>query len=94
MICRKIILDLSINCTKENTSQCPIPHSMTDQEFSEKQISLLKNIPVEFHNALSYSAWEMGHSAGYEEVIGILSDLVGSFEDPIKKFEARIRSEK
>jgi hypothetical protein len=51
---------------------------------------ILRDIPEEFHGALSYIAYEQGHSAGQDEVNLILSDLVYNLAPAIKKFEDKL----
>lgn len=58
---------------------------MTDSEFQEKEDSLLLGIPEEFRGALSYQAYQRGHSAGMSEVLMILTNLVYDMEQPIKE---------
>ena len=70
------------------------PPVMTHNEFINKKAEILKDIPKELHNALSGMAWERGHSAGYEEVINYLADLVNELKEPITQLETRIRKEK
>jgi len=83
------------NQTEENT--CPqfkaVPPRMSQEEFAKEQAELLQYIPEELKSTLSYMAYEEGHSAGHEEVIGILKSLVNSLKDPLKQLEARIRKE-
>lgn len=85
------------NCNENIEKTCksfqPFPPRMTDEEFAKKQTELLKDIPKELHAALSYMAWERGHSAGYEEVIGDLQDLVSNLQEPLRDYEARVRTE-
>ncbi len=46
---------------------------MTEEEFNKEQADLLGGIPPELHSALQHFAWDKGHSAGYEEVVGVLT---------------------
>lgn len=66
---------------------------ITPYEFNEEQDKLLKDIPKEFHRAFSGVAWNNGHSAGLEEVILVLSDLIFKFTQPIKDYEKRLVEE-
>jgi len=66
---------------------------MTDQEFNDKQDKLLAPVPQEFRSAISYHAYEQGHSAGNNEIIIHLSDLVDALLQPIQEFEKRITTE-
>jgi hypothetical protein len=84
-------------CDRSFESTCvdfkPYPPRMTDAEFIVQQDELLSQVPIEFRSKLSYMAYEDGHSAGMEEVIGILRGLVADLVEPIQQFEARIRAE-
>ena len=70
------------------------PPPMTHEEYSNKQTELLKDIPVEFHNTLSYMAYENGHSNGYEECIIYLKEYISNLKDPIKQFQQRLLNPK
>lgn len=59
----------------------------------EKTDFLLRNVPTEFHSALSEMAYDRGHSAGYSEVELILEGLVANLMPSIQAFEQRIRRE-
>jgi len=65
----------------------PIPPRMTSEEFNVKQDELLSELPEEFRSFVSSYAYDHGHSAGYEEVIGIMSGLVSDLKEPIRKFQ-------
>ena len=66
---------------------------MTDVEYAKKEKELLTDIPEEFRSRLSYMAYERGHSAGHEEVVGVLCGLVNDLLEPIQKYGARMHSE-
>jgi hypothetical protein len=66
---------------------------MTAEEFAGKEKPLLEELPLELRSAVSYMAYESGHSAGYDEVLNELKGLVGDLNEPLKAFEARIRAE-
>ena len=63
------------------------------KKFHEQQDEILKNIPVEFANALRDIAWEQGHSSGYSEVLMIVGDLVYRLKPAIAAYKARIAKE-
>lgn len=63
---------------------------MTAKEFEDEETNILSEIPYEFREAISYHAYEKGHSCGYEEVILYLNDLVDTFKGPIEKYRIRI----
>jgi len=65
---------------------------MTGEEFAVKQNELLIQLPSQFRSAISYMAYERGHSAGHEEVLGILSGLIFDLLPSIQQFEKDIRS--
>ena len=79
---------------KKCASHKPFPPRMTDYEYAEKQTELFKNIPEELRGVISGMAYKRGHSAGNEEMLIHLTDLVSAFEKPIKEFEERIRKSK
>jgi len=84
-------------CDEEYAKTCsqfvPYPPKMTDEEFTKQQDEILSKLPEEFKGALSYMAYERGHSSGKEEVIGILKELVSDLQDAINAFEKRIKEE-
>lgn len=53
---------------------------------------ILKDVPEEFKGALSYMAYEHGHSAGEDEVNMILEGIISDLMPSIKKFEESIRA--
>lgn len=66
------------NGTEENIEiECERP-SKTDE--------LLSQVPEEFRSALSYMAYESGHSAGEEEVLCHLHSLIDGLKPAIKDF--------
>jgi len=70
--------------------QEPVKPRMTEEEYQKEQEEILAGIPQEFKGPLSYMAYERGHSAGNEESIGILRELVSDLREPIKAFEKRL----
>jgi len=68
---------------------------MDEAEYNKKKQELFDkyNIPEELHAALSYNAYENGHSSGYDEVYFFLTDLVYGLEVPIKNLIERIKIE-
>lgn len=96
MACQNKYTSLCQNpkCTEAIEKFCgtfkPFPPPITEKEFADKQAEILQNIPKEFRGRLSYMAWQQGHSAGYEEVILDLKELVDNLEEPIKEFEKRL----
>lgn len=66
---------------------------MTDEEVKKQYKEILANVPEEFRSALSYMAYERGHSAGEEEVISILRGLVDALKEPIANFKRNVEEE-
>ena len=66
---------------------------MTLKEFNKQQDMILAQLPTEFHEYFSSSAYEQGHSCGHEEVLNILRGDVGDFLPAFKKYEANLNSE-
>ena len=52
---------------------------------------ILRNIPAEFHSALSYMAYEKGHAYGPSEIRLHLKELAGGLESSFEKYEKRIK---
>ena len=65
---------------------------MTPVEYDEECQDILRNVPEQFHVALQSMAYERGHSSGYEEVLGMLRDLVDSLLPAIKQYGKDARS--
>lgn len=66
---------------------------MTPDEYREAEKPLLEELPPELRAAISYMAYESGHSAGYHEVLDGLRGLVADLKEPLAAFEKRIRLE-
>lgn len=66
---------------------------MTHEEYNEEATPLLEELPPELRAAVSYMAYENGHSAGYEEVLNELRGMVGSLKEPLAALEKRLRAE-
>lgn len=78
--------------TNEELQKIQIREKERADEFNRKCEEKLKDIPQEFHGAIHYIAYDMGHSFGYDEVYNILSDLAYHLKEPIKKYTERINS--
>jgi hypothetical protein len=81
-------------CSEEEEKCCkqfkPFPPKMVSSEYEIKREEVLKDIPIEFHNFLGNTAWDMGHASGYEEVLSILSNLVADIKESIDEFKSRL----
>jgi len=66
---------------------------MTEQEFTDKQASMLADVPEAFRGWMSHKAWESGHACGYEEVLNHLSDLTDGFEEALAEYDTGKKSE-
>lgn len=64
---------------------------MTAEEYNKREQEILCRIPHEFHSAVSYYAYESGHSAGYEEVLIHLENLADMLVAPVQAFALRLR---
>ena len=67
---------------------------MTDEEYSTKSAEILSEIPQTFHSFVSMQAYDRGHSAGYEEVIGIMQSLVYDLKPAIAAYTSQIKDHK
>jgi hypothetical protein len=63
---------------------------MTEEQFRDQEDEILKDVPIEFHGPLRGMAWDQGHSAGFEEVIGDLREMVYRLKPAIAEYTARI----
>lgn len=64
---------------------------LTVEEFNDQQKVILSDTPPEFHAYFSYLAWEQGHSAGFEDVLICLHDLIGDgFKQALAKYTYNI----
>lgn len=63
---------------------------MTEEQFNEIQAELLAKIPKAFHGWASYFAYDRGHSAGREEIIIELRNLVSGITEPIEAYRKEL----
>jgi len=68
----------------------PVPPRMTAEEFNAKQDELLSELPIEFRCFVSSYAYDCGHSAGYEEIIGYVAEMVSELKEPIKNYTDKV----
>lgn len=71
-------------------SVMPSKERMTSDEFCKERDESLADLPTEFQSVISGIAYDRGHSAGYEEVMGHIDELVSAFSGPIANYRARI----
>lgn len=64
----------------------PYLERMTHEEYNEEKYELLKQLPEAFHDFVANHAYEHGHSSGYEDVIGCLTELVDGLKPCIAKY--------
>jgi len=57
------------------------------EKFAIEEAEVLSGIPEEFRDWFSYKAYERGHSAGFDEVLGCLRDSIDGFMDHLKKYD-------
>ena len=65
-------------------------HRMTADEYNAELKETLEEIPEEFRPYVSQEAYERGHSAGYEEVLGIAQEMIHNLKPCIVAFEKRV----
>lgn len=63
---------------------------MTEKEYQEEHEALLSRLPAAFQGFASSHAYEEGHSAGYEEVILLLHNLVDALEPAIENYRRQL----
>ncbi|MEI7942926.1 MAG: hypothetical protein WCH76_07180 [Candidatus Riflemargulisbacteria bacterium] len=66
------------------------PRKMTNEGFINAEAQLLNQLPEEFRSYASSEAYDHGHSAGYEEIIGYLRGIVNGLREPIEKYKKRV----
>ena len=66
---------------------------MNTVEYEKLATKELAELPEEFRQSVKQLAWERGHSSGFLEVLGVLSDLIYALREPLAAFEKRIRGE-
>jgi hypothetical protein len=66
---------------------------MTEKEYTDKLDNILSSLPLEFRSYVSYAAWDRGHSAGYENVLGIAEGMAYDLQEPINNFRVRTIAE-
>lgn len=64
------------------------------RKYAERMRELLATVPPEFHNWIQTSAWERGHSSGYDEVIMEAECMIDDLAAPLKAYAERIKRER
>lgn len=63
---------------------------LTEEEYNSELTELLKPLPSEFRSFVSSTAWNDGHSSGYEEVLSIAGSLVSDLKPAIDLFREKM----
>jgi len=71
--------------------QMPAPERLTEEEYELRLDEMLARLPPELRPAVSWHAWQHGHSGGYEEVLLHAEDMVDALEAPVKALAARLQ---
>lgn len=58
---------------------------LTSADVASETAELLEQLPEEVRSAVSYMAYERGHSAGELEVLGILRGIVSDLKEPLSR---------
>jgi len=77
--------------TSQRYSVMPYTQPLTKETFAIEEAEILADVPVEFRTAVSYQAYEDGHSAGYDEVIIYVQRYVNMLKNPIAEYTRRIQ---
>lgn len=67
---------------------------MDGQDFGQRQEKILEHLPKEFQSYVSSTAYDRGHSGGYEEVLNIAEGMAYDLIPVIKSYTERILKEK
>lgn len=65
---------------------------MTADEYNAEMEEELKDIPEEFRPYVSNESYDRGHSAGYEEVLGIAKEMIHNLRPCIENYRKRIQT--
>lgn len=71
-------------------SNAPLPKRMTEAEFAKEQEDYLKCLPPELRSPVAYYAYEKGHSAGYEDILSHVKQLVEMLNLPVAALVKRL----
>ncbi len=66
---------------------------MSNEEYEQAIQTELAKLPIEFRSAVSWEAYDRGHSAGISEVHLHTCSLVAMLEKPCKELVQRITKE-
>lgn len=75
---------------ERGTVDVALYYQSTETEFEAEQEELLLEVPEEFRDAIRSKAWADGHSAGYEEVIYHIKDLIDFISPCLTKYKAKV----
>lgn len=76
---------LVINC-----EVFPALERMTGDEYNEELQTALDDLPEEFQEFVRSTAWDRGHSAGYEEVVLIAQNIASDLRPYVERYQKRI----
>lgn len=65
----------------------PLNLPITGEDYSREMEKMLSKIPQEFHSYVSTTAYDRGHSSGYEECLQIAQEIVSDLKGPIEKYK-------
>lgn len=68
-------------------SAIPSRARLMDEQFGAAQSKALEDLPTEFHAFIRQNAWEHGHSAGFEEVLNYVRELVHGLGPAIAEYD-------
>ena len=67
--------------------------AMTSDEYLKEMSQIVQTLPRDFRDFVRTYAWEAGHSAGYEEVINIASNLADKLLPSINSYTRFIQEQ-
>jgi hypothetical protein len=65
---------------------------MTSDEYNAEMKEILADLPEEFHGFISHTAYEDGHSSGYEEVVQIARSLAHDLLPCVKNYTKKLKT--
>ncbi len=72
----------------------PYLERMTEDEYATEMMDILGPLPEAFRQFVRSQAYDRGHSAGYEEVISIASDLASELLPCCKEYATQLHHDR
>lgn len=64
-----------------------------EEKYQREMAAILEQLPEELRSFVSWQAWDTGHSAGYNEVVLIASNLTEGLLPAVKAYTERLKGQ-